>query len=77
MNFTELKKWAKSYGYDILKTKGKEECLWSKIDEPEATGIGDSYSDTATQIYNHITNNRWVEYQEEYKKEKQKEIKFQ
>lgn len=77
MNFTELKKWAKSHGYEVLKTKGTEECLWTKIDEASVTGISQSLSQTATDIYNHITNYVWVEYQQEYQREKnQADIKW-
>lgn len=75
MNFTELKRWARQHGYDVLKAKGTEECIWTKQDEPSVTGLAFSLRDTATQIYNHITNNEWVEYQQEYIKNK--EIKFQ
>ena len=75
MNFKELKSWAKKYGYEILKSKGSEECLWTKIDDPAVTGIAVDYSDCATQVYNHITDYVWVEYQEEYKRNK--EIKYE
>lgn len=75
MTFTELKRWAKQYGYEVLKEKGTQVCVWTKIDDPAATGIADTLGETATQIYNHITNNAWVEYQQEYKKNK--EIKWQ
>ena len=71
MNFTELKRWARSHGYDVLKEKGTEVCVWTAQNEPSVTGMADTLKDTATQIYNHITNNKWVEYQEEYKKNKE------
>lgn len=77
MNFTELKRWAKSHGYEVLKSKGTEECLWTKIDDASVTGIAPSLSETAKDIYNHITNYVWVEYQQEYQKEKnQTDIKW-
>ena len=76
MNFKELKSWSKKYGYEVLKSKGTEECLWSKIDDPAVTGICDTLSETARAIYNDITDNRWVEYQEQYKREKQMEFRF-
>jgi hypothetical protein len=75
MNFTLLKQWARSHGYDVLKEKGTERCLWTVNDDPAITGMADTLRDTATQIYNHITDNKWVEYQEEYKRTK--EIKYE
>ena len=74
MTFTELRRWAKEKGYEVLKEKGTEVCVWTKVDDPSVTGIADTLSDTATQIYNHITDYRWLEYQQEYKRSR--EIKF-
>lgn len=74
MNFTELKRWAKPHGYEVLKEKGTEKCVWTKINNPSITGISDSLSDCATQIYNHMTDYIWVEYQEEYKRTKEIKI---
>lgn len=74
--FTELKQWAKSHGYDVLKEKGTEVCIWTKADDPSVSGIEETLKDTATAVFNHMTDNRWVEYQEQYKKEKQLEINF-
>lgn len=71
MNFTLLKQWAREKGYDVLKEKGTEVCIWTVKDDPAITGMADTLRDTATQIYNHITNNKWLEYQEEYKKNKE------
>lgn len=76
MTFKELKRWASEHGYDVLKAKGTEECVWTKIDDPLASGISDTLKDTATQIYNHMTDNKWLEYQQEYKKFKTENIKF-
>jgi hypothetical protein len=71
MNFTLLKQWAKEKGYDVLKEKGTEVCIWTLKDDPAVTGMADTLIDTATQIYNHITDNKWLEYQEEYKRTKE------
>lgn len=75
MNFTLLKQWARDKGYDVLKEKGTERCIWTVKNDPSVTGMADTLRDTATQIYNHITDNKWVEYQEEYKRTK--EIKYE
>ena len=71
MTFKEIKQWAKQYGYEVLKEKGTERCVWTKVDDPAVTGMADTLSDTATQVYNHMTNNAWIEYQEEYKRTKE------
>lgn len=71
MTFKAIKSWAKKYGYDILKDKNTENYLWTKIDDPSVTGIAVGISETSKQIYNHMTDYKWVEYQEEYNKEKQ------
>jgi len=72
MTITEIKKWAKKYGYTIIKDKGDEEkgektqYYWSKDDDKEVTGVCSSLSKTARAIYNHMTDNKWVEYQLAY-----------
>lgn len=71
MTFKELKSWAKNNKYEVLKEKGTERCVWTKINDPSITGMADTLSDCATQIYNDITDYVWVEYQEEYKKNKE------
>ena len=73
MTISEIKKWAKSQGYTIIKDKGDEEngtttqYYWSKEDDVNATGVAASVSKVATAIFNHMTDNKWVEYQKEYK----------
>lgn len=76
MTFKEIKSWAKKYGYDILKEKNTENYLWTKIDDPSVTGIAIGLGNTATEIYNHITDYAWVEYQNEYKKNKEIEVDY-
>lgn len=66
MIWTEIKKWARENGYDVLKTKGEEEYLWTKDDDPSVTGICHSVRQLATDIYNDKTGNKWLEYQQEY-----------
>lgn len=76
MTITEIKKWAKSKGYSIIKDNGDEEAgdpvqyYWAKIDDPMVTGVAASVSKVATAIYNHITDNKWVDYQKEYQASK-------
>ena len=70
MIFKEIKSWAKKYGYEILKEKNTENYLWTKIDDPSVTGVAVGLGNVATEIYNHITDYVWLDYQEEQKKKK-------
>lgn len=70
MNFKEVKTWARESGYDVLKSKGQEEYLWTKEDDPSISGICHSVKQLATEIYNHKTGNQWLDYQQEYIKSK-------
>lgn len=82
MTISEIKKWAKAHGYTIIKDKGDEEkgestkYYWSKENDVNVTGVAPSVSKVATAIYNHMTDNKWVEYQKEYK-ENQEYKKFE
>lgn len=79
MLWTEIRKWAKSHGYEVLKDKGNEEngervqYYWSKIDDPFSSGVSPSVSKLARDIYNHITDNFWTEHQIQYKELKDNE----
>lgn len=66
MIWKEIKKWAEDSGYEVLKEKGKDVYLWTKHDDPSATGICNSVRQLATDIYNDKTGNEWLEYQKEY-----------
>lgn len=72
MLWSEVKKWAKEQGYTATKDKGNEEngekvsYSWSKTDNPEVSGIAASVSKLARAIYNHMTDNKWLEHQEEH-----------
>lgn len=68
---TEIKSWAKDWGYSIVKEKDDSlngaSYYWSKNEDPSVTGVALSVSKVATAIYNHITDNKWLEHQKEYK----------
>ena len=74
MLWSLVKSWAKNQGYETLKDKGNEEkgdkvqYYWSKIDNPQASGIEPSVSKLATAIFNDLTSNQWVDHQVEFKK---------
>ena len=69
MLFKEIKTWAKKCGYSVSKDKDSNEYTWAKLDsdDPNDRGISKSVSKVAKAIFNHITNNKWVDHQEEYK----------
>lgn len=70
MLWSEIKKWAKEKGYETIKDKEDGQYYWAKIDEPsnlEASGVAPSVSKLAKAIYNHLSENKWIEYQTEYK----------
>lgn len=71
MLWTEIRKWAKDHGYETLKEKENEitSYYWAKLDTPDASGISKSVSKLAFDIYNHMTDNKWLEYQKEYKEQ--------
>lgn len=77
MMISEVKKWAKSHGYEVLKDKGDEEkgdkvqYYWSKTDDPQASGVSSSVSKLARDIYNNLTDNIWLDHQAEYKNNKE------
>jgi hypothetical protein len=65
MMWNETSKWAKSHGYKMSRKDGS--ILWSKLDDKEICGVENSIEETARAIFNHITNNKWVEHQRNYK----------
>lgn len=75
MTITEIKKWAKQHGYEVIKEKDNtingHSYYWSHIDNPQATGVSLSVSKLARDIFNSITDNCWVDHQENYQKNKE------
>jgi hypothetical protein len=67
MLWKEVKTWAKSKGYETLKDKDDNQYYWAKLDDPDASGVAKSVSKLATAIYNHMTNNKWLDHQKEYR----------
>lgn len=72
----EIKSWAKSKGYTTVKDKDDDQYYWAKLDsdDPNASGVSKSVSKLAWDIFNHITENKWIEFQKEFK-QKQEESK--
>lgn len=69
MLWKEIKSWAKSKGYETLKDKDDNQYYWAKLDSSDsnASGVAGSVSKLATAIFNHMTNNEWVEHQQQYR----------
>jgi hypothetical protein len=65
MLWKEIKTWAKSKGYETLKDKDDGQYYWVKLDS-DASGVASSVSKLATAIYNHMTDNKWIEHQKQY-----------
>ena len=75
MTITEIKSWAKRFGYSIIKEKDDSingaSYYWAKNDDQSATGVSLSVSKVARDIYNHMTDNKWVDHQNNYVSEKE------
>ena len=73
MTITEIKSWAKIWGYSIIKDKDDSingaSYYWAKNDDPTATGVSLSVSKVARDIYNHMTDNKWIDHQHNYVKQ--------
>ena len=79
MLWTEVRSWAKSLGYETIKDKDDGKYYWAKLDDnnPDNSGVAPSVSKLAKAIYNHYTNDQWVDYQKEFQDKKdQEELKF-
>lgn len=71
MQWSLVKSWAKTNGYVSFREKiegmdNRYDYYWSKDDDVNATGIASSVSKLAAAIYNHMTNDKYQEYQIKY-----------
>jgi hypothetical protein len=70
MMISEVKKWAKTKGYEIIKEKDDSingaSYYWAKQDDILATGVALSVTKVATAIFNHMTNNEYIEHQQKF-----------
>lgn len=64
MLWKEVKNWAKRHGYESSKNGGSYS--WSKISDNNIYGEAQSVSKLAKAIYNHMTENKWIEHQNNY-----------
>jgi len=71
MTISEIKKWAKAKGYEVIKDKEDGLYYWAKLDSgPEASGVSKSVSKVATAIFNHMTDNKWLDHQTKFKEDR-------
>ena len=74
MLISEIKRWAKEKGYTVTKDKEDGLYYWAKLDAvPEISGVAKSVSKVATAIFNHMSEDKWVEHQIKFEEE---DIKF-
>ena len=73
MIISEVKKWAKGLGYEVVKSKDDNQYYWkqSNSDNADDCGVASSVNKLATAIYNHHTNYKWLDHQQEYQKNKE------
>lgn len=71
MTWTEIRKWAKELGYETIKDKDDNCYYWAKLDDnsPASSGVAKSVSKLAKAIFNHRTNDKWIEHQEQYQEQ--------
>lgn len=70
MMISEIKRWAKSLGYEVKNSKEDSKYKWKHEEEAEYHFSKD-VDLLATDIFNHHTENKWKPYQEEYVKKSQ------
>lgn len=75
MLWSEVKRWAKDKGYAIVKENDDSingaTYYWMKSDDHNISGVAPSVSKVATAIFNSMTDNKWFDYQKEYKENKE------
>lgn len=70
MLWTEVRKWAKDQGFDIVKEKDDSingaSYYWAKSSDHQVSGISLSVSKLARDIYNIISEDKWIDHQKKY-----------
>lgn len=76
MLWTEIRKWAKELGYESIKNKedGKYYWKYSSSENANDCGIVSSVSKLAKAIYNHHTQNKWLDHQKQFEDNKQAKV---
>jgi hypothetical protein len=63
----EIKSWAKKHNI-VIKRQG-DEYVWHEESNKENINKSDSIDEAAKSIFNHITKNKYVEYQKEFQQQ--------
>lgn len=75
MLWSEVKRWAKDKGFEVVKEKDDSingtSYYWAKMDNTDICGLSLSVSKLATDIFNVITENKYKEHQEKFKENQQ------
>jgi hypothetical protein len=66
MTWAEIKRWAKDRGYNA--EKHSDSYTWNRIEDKSICGNAASVSKVATAIFNNMTDNKFIEHQNNYKK---------
>lgn len=64
MTFSVIRSWAKSKGYSVKKLD--QGYSWQLTSNDTVNGLSKSVSKLARDIFNHITDNKFLEYQTNY-----------
>jgi hypothetical protein len=67
MMIGEVKKWAKSLEYDVKNSKEGGGYIWKHIGDKEYLSSKD-VNTLAKDIFNHMTKDKWKDYQEKFQK---------
>lgn len=75
MLWTEVRKWAKEQGFDVVKEKDDSingaSYYWAKASDHQISGVSLSVSKLARDIYNSITDSKWIEHQNQFQEKKE------
>ena len=68
MLWTEIRSWAKNLGYETIKDKDDNQYYWAKLADSDfnSSGVAPSVSKLARAIFNHHTNDKWIDHQKQY-----------
>lgn len=76
MTISEIKKWAKDHGFEIVKQKDDSvngsSYYWSNS-TTNASGVSQSVSKVARDIFNVMTNNKWISHQQDFQEKLESE----
>ena len=74
MKWSEIKKWAKTKGYNVSREKAENTDEYTYVynwnnEDRDANGVATSVKGLATDIFNNLTHNKHLAHQLQYKQE--------